>query len=100
MSLITSWGEKVGEIKVKKKQVESWYLNCIWKDKLVSGTKEETKQTPSQLHPREFINMPVSTFSLLADYVFSFYNGNEFCDAATLSFCFIRLGDCLFEIVM
>lgn len=33
-------------------------------------------------------------------YVLSFDDGNEFYDIATLSSCFIRLGDCLFEIVM
>lgn len=32
--------------------------------------------------------------------VLSFDGGNEFYDIATLSSCFIRLGDCLFEIVM
>lgn len=33
-------------------------------------------------------------------YVLFFDSGNEFYDIATLSSCFIRLGDCLFEIVM
>lgn len=32
--------------------------------------------------------------------VLSFDDGNKFYDIATLSSCFIRLGDCLFEIVM
>lgn len=75
-------------------------MNCSWKDKLVTGTKEKKKiltTTRPWVHKYASIH-----FSIIRrqGYVLSFDDGNEFYDIATLSSCFIRLGDCLFEIVM
>lgn len=65
--------EKNQEIKGEKKRlIEFWQLNCIWKDKLVNGTGKGKKKDPYNYNTLEFINMPVSIFSLLVDKAVSF----------------------------